>query len=69
MFKLPFTKEELSDYFKSERIFNQRSDEGMDFEQFKKAFFPFRAAQGMENDFEKRNEQRMDEILNTKDEK
>lgn len=40
IYRLPFSQEELSEFFAKEKIFKQRSDGGMDFELFKKVFFP-----------------------------
>lgn len=46
IYRLPFSHEELSEFFEKERIFKQRGDGSMDFEFFKKVFFPSRDTNG-----------------------
>lgn len=42
IYRLPFTQDEIAEYFKKEKIFTSRADGSMDFELFKKTFFPSR---------------------------
>jgi hypothetical protein len=46
IYRLPFSSEEISEFFKQEKIFKQRPDGSMDFELFKKTFFPSRDHNG-----------------------
>ena len=41
-YRLPFTNEELAEFFHKEKLFRQRADGTADFEQFTKTFFPHR---------------------------
>lgn len=49
IYRLPFSHEEIADFFKEERFFSQRGDGSMDFELFKKFFFPSRDSNGQGN--------------------
>ena len=40
IYRLPYSRDEISDFFRKEGLFAQRQDGTMDFELFKKTFFP-----------------------------
>ena len=46
IYRLPFSTEEITDFFRSEKIFQQRGDGTLDYELFKKTFFPSRDLNG-----------------------
>ena len=46
IYRLPFSTEEISDFFQKEKLFQQRGDGTLDFELFKKTFFPSRDLNG-----------------------
>ena len=47
IYRLPFSQEEIKEWFAKERMFKQRGEDGgMDFEIFKKVFFPYRDSNG-----------------------
>ena len=41
-YRLPYTQDQLRDFFKKEQLFSQGKNNEMDFELFKKTFFPHR---------------------------
>ena len=72
IYRLPFSTEEISEFFKQERVFQQRADGTLDFELFKKTFFPSRDINGgnkakVDEDVEER--QKNDDLLGLKDDK
>ena len=70
IYRLPFSKEDIQAFFANEKVFQQRPEGGLDFELFKKIFFPYRDLNGgmtIHDDTAERL--RQDEILNTKDDK
>jgi hypothetical protein len=46
IYRLPVSQEEISEFFRNEKIFKQKADGTLDFELFKKTFFPSRDLNG-----------------------
>ncbi len=73
IYKLPFSAEEITEFFRDEKIFQQRGDGTIDFELFKKTFFPSRDINGgrsvskLDEDHEER--QKNDDLIGMKDDK
>lgn len=64
IYKLPFSQEEIKEFFRKEKFFKPRADGGepaMDYEFFKKTFFAFRdSTAGQAGDQEKLDQQARD---------
>jgi translation elongation factor EF-4 len=59
IYKLPFSQEEIKDFFKKEKYFKPISDgvAGMDYEFFKKTFFAFRDSTAGQAEIQEKMEQ------------